>query len=1497
LLLFLLVVLSLPTVGYFIIRQNSVQQYIVRKLTAKISAFLGTSVSMSAAEIDLFNNVTLRDFCVKSPQHDTILYTSSLQIKLNTFTLSSKFLEFKKVVMTKPKINFYVDSANVINFQFIINKLEAKDTTSSARSMIVSIRDIYIRDADFRLKSYYNSHREYGINFMDLHLKPLNIHATNFRIDHGVSMNVRDFSASDQSGFVVRHLSTMFKVDKENMVFNHVGLTTSQSHIKAHQVRLRYKNIREFKTGIFGKRVKLTIDLDPSEMSADDIAYFLPVVKDYHLKATISGTFRGVLNDLKAKDITILYGKQTRIKANVDINGLPDIMSSFLHVDIKSLYTTPSDIESIGLPHSKNKRIVLPDNFRTISYLTYKGKFTGFFNDFVAYGTISSNLGKLESDLSLKSDSIRYVSFNGQLKADQFDIGKFLNKSGFLGKISFNAMADGVVGDIKSTRAKLNGMVTSFVINNYNYQNVKIDGTFSDNTYDGSLSISEPNLDFNFLGKVNLSNRIPIFNFKANIKSARLYPLNIDRKDTGSFVSLYITADFEGNNIDNLDGEIKLWNSTFKRAGKQIQINDFLLFTKNINDTNRIILRSDLADAEVWGTYRFKQLPGSFIAFVRNYLPSVVANQPVEDLSDNNFKFEVDFKNTRQLTDFFSGGLYMSKDSRLTGSYYPAKNAFDFYMRIPLLQHKSKKWYNVYLNGKTLPDHTFSLVSGCNDLKISNKLDFKNLSIETVIRNDSVSTGIRWNNWDSISYRGNLALVTSFKPSKNHAIPIINMEIAPSQFVLQDTVWSIKPGSAIIDSSGLTIRQFVLTHNNQTINIFGSTVKNQEHTLSAVFTNVDLGNISTILNNRILSLNGIMNGNVNVSNLGTNPIFRASLTLDSLIINHERLGKTKVSAVYENTDKEIKIEASSDRGSIKTLDIKGTYGTVSRHLDFDIDLDNLKMSVFEPYVSNIFSDIKGGASGSVQLSGTILSPKLNGSVRIQQGAFTVNYLKTSYNFAQTVNIVDNAFLLKNIEINDSKGSKATVNGRIEYRKLQDIYTDIKVNANNFEFLNTKEKDNNLYYGHGYASGTVRIQTAPQSVVMTIEASTDQGTVISIPISTRINQAEQGFVRIVNKHATVVPFEQYEIDNVRDTKKNTASSTNFKLDCILHVTPKASAQIVFDPKSGEMITGTGRGDLNLKLDGGNFTMYGKYIIDEGTYWYKLQNVINKTFIVDKGGSITWDGDPVDATIDIKAIYKLNASLYQLTGDEQYKKPISVECVFYLTDKLMSPSIRYDIDLPKADQETLNTLYSNITNEDSKSEQFLALLIGNNFMPSQSSNSSNSGSGLGINAARTTGLEFLSNQFSRMISQFSKDFELGFNYTPGDEGVTTGQAEMAFSTQILNDRVTINGNVDVGGEQISNTTKTANENIVGEGSVELKITENGKLRLKAFNRSNQNSYYSKTTQTSPYTQGVGVFYQEEFNSFFGLLKHYFNKITGRKEDPPKPTPETEDEDTDE
>jgi hypothetical protein len=513
-------------------------------------------------------------------------------------------------------------------------------------------------------------------------------------------------------------------------------------------------------------------------------------------------------------------------------------------------------------------------------------------------------------------------------------------------------------------------------------------------------------------------------------------------------------------------------------------------------------------------------------------------------------------------------------------------------------------------------------------------------------------------------------------------------------------------------------------------------------------------------------------------------------------------------------------------------------------------------------VKDVLSDVRGIAGGEMTMKGTVNKPLLEGIIKIQKASFIVSYLQTRYNFTTDVTITPTAFMLKNADVYDSDGNKAVVNGLLSHNNFSDIKFESTINTNKFLFMNTAEKDNDLYYGKAYASGVVSFLGTPENINIEVNAKTEKNTKFYLPLSSSSDVTEQNFIRFTNSiNDTIKVDENRKVD-----------LSGIQLTLNLQVTPDAEAQIIFDSKVGDVIRGRGTGNLKLEITPtSDFNMFGDYTIESGDYLFTLQNIINKKFEIEKGGTIRWNGDPYMAILDITAAYKLKASLYDLMLDSAYKQRVPVECILNMRNNLMQPDFKFDIKLPEGDTKP-NSVIASLSNEE-MNKQIISLLVLNRFVTPESFRGGSqlaetrSGNAVGVNSS-----ELLSNQLSHWLSQISKDFDIGVNYRPGDE-ITKDEVELALSTQILNDRVILNGNVGVGGTQTSSSN-----NFVGDFEVDVKINKSGKLMVKGFNRSNTDII----NDTAPYTQGLGLFYREDFDSIDELLQRYWRGMFRRKEE---------------
>jgi len=1485
-LILLLVILALPAVSYLLLQNNNIQTYLVQYISKEISNTLEAQVTLKRVSISLFNNVILKDLLVKDQHGDTLLAANDLIVGLRGINTRTHTLNVGKVHFDSARINFINDSTRTLNLQFIIDALQQKkDTTSAGRKKwTLDISHIAFTNSFFALTSYDRESQERGINFKAMRLYDLNINLRNFTTrSDTVLFHIKELSFRERSGFILQNLTADMSVSKHNMHFYQVHVVTPNSDLTADKYLMDFNSLQDLSGGSFLDRVKLYLQLKQSDVSFKDIAYFSTALYGADNTVNMSGTIRGYINDLKCRDMEIYTGEKTVLLGDFDFNGLPDVRQTYMYLNVDELAIDKSDIEHIKLPEQTRKEIHLPQALNRFSFIKFKGKFTGFIDDFVTYGKFTTNLGVIKSDLSIKPDTARYIRFKGKLSTSQFDLGRFSDNNKLFGLLTFHADINGYGSGLKNLNATLKGTLDRADIKGYNYQNVHVEGNLMKQAFDGSVSVEDPNLKLDLLGRFDFSSNMPEFDFTANIPKANLFPLNLVKADSTLSLSSIITANFIGNSLDNIDGDIKILNSTFKRKNNELQIYDFSLAAKSRSDSSSIVIRSDFLDANILGQYKFADLYHSLTGFMSNYLPAAI-QQPDSILhhEDNNFTFDVDLKNTNFITTFFEPTLKIAKNSTIKGNYDPAAHLMKITYSSDKVNYKGFQWNKPYISILT-NDSVFSLQTGSNNLVLNDQMELDNFTIDAGANNNRINLALRWSNWDTILYKGNIRATALLKHDTETEKTSLNIHLNPSRIIVGDSLWTLKESLINIDSGRISIDNFVLNSNSQYLTLNGAISHKQSEKLNLKFRGLQLSNLNLFTAKKGIHLSGTASGEASLANYFQIPEFHSDISIDNFLINNEPFGHSSIRTDWDNKQKVILLDAYTKRGDVATFKMYGTYRPQNKNLDFDIALDRLRMSLFSPFLENIFSDVNGLATGDLRLTGSLPKPLVNGTIKLQKSTLLINYLQTKYSFTSTVTVKDNLINFNNVNIYDKNGNTALLNGKITNNYFRDFYFNLKFDANNFLFLDTKPKDNNLYYGRALASGVVSITGNPKNLSIDVSARTERNTEFYIPVSGSEEINEYTFINFINDKNTSDTVkkkekEQYQVD-----------LTGLRLNLELEVTPDAEAQIIFDPKVGDIMKGRGTGNIKMEINTlGKFTMYGDFHIEEGDYLFTLQNVINKRFKVEQGGTIEWNGDPLNANIDIKAVYRTKTSLYDLflQAPEEYKRRIPVECQLFMTNKLMSPDISFDIYLPTADEETRSRVKGMMNTEEELSKQFLSLLVINSFMPDPNMGGMQASTGTGALGAAGVGVttsELLSNQLSNWLSQISKDFDIGVNYRPGDQ-ISSDEVEVALSTQLLDDRVSINGNLDVGGTQTSTTTSTNTSNIVGDFNVDIKINKSGKLRLKAYNKANDKLMYAE----SPYTQGVGLFYREEFNTLGQLFKRYWSYLFPRtKEDQKKET----------
>jgi hypothetical protein len=1467
------VMVLVPFCLLILFRIPYIQTSFLKALTKYLSETVNSEISVGQIELSYFNNLSVNDLVIKDQNLDTLLYVPRVRASIRNLDLLGGKIKLGRVRISDPLLSLITDSSGMMNLTWYLDKLTSpKDSISQGKTEIIISR-VEVQNGKFALINSTAKPSNQLVDFNNLAVNNINGSIEDLIIrNDSVSLSINGIEFVEKSGFRVNKMNSTLLIEKGNIRFGDVTIISDSSIVNAGHVTLLPYSPDSYRR--FLNEVKLDVNIKKSALNSSDLKYFVPFLKDINESFWLSGDIRGTVSEIKGRNIKLLYKDDTSLDMEFDMSGLPDLKNTFIFLEVNDFRSASRDIEKINIPGKRN--IVLPESLRKLGVVSFSGTFTGFTRDFVAYGRINTNKGLISTDLSMRPGEGNMFRINGLIRGQDIDLGSISGNSRMLGKMTISANVDGQTEAFKTFDVKVAGNVDSVEINTYKYRNIALNGNFTDKAWDGTIKIDEANIKMDLLGMLDFNNELPEFDFTLNLQKARLFPLLIEKKDTSSAVSMLVTANFLGNSLDNLDGEIRLLNSTFKRFRDNLEIYDFSLKTYTEKGVPSITLRTDFIDAGLYGPYSFTSLGAAAKNILSTLVPSkygISSDKPVT--GKNDFSFDIKFKNTDRLNEFLKTGIKIASNSMITGTVHDDS-----------LISVSGKAKTLAVNNNTFSDFSFN--AGYSDsafksvitarlLDFSGLSELKDFNIAFEAFPDNFDIKLTWDNKEKVQNRGRFETMGVFRgiPGKPGST-VLTLNLLPGEVYLNDNLWKINPAVLKTDSTSYNIDRLSFTNNDNYIVIEGTVSENSSDTLYLKFNGISLNPINGLYEKRMrnspdmlrLSLGGTLNGIVSLTNIYRNFMFESDIRLRDFSLLESRYGEIRITSAWNSERKVAELKAANDYEGVKMFDVSGYYDPGSGKVNLDALADNLPMDVMNPLLKIFASDISGRATGKVNLSGALNKPVLSGALWCSNAKIKIDYTQVRYTFNDSIRFDSEGIKFRNIQFRDERNNSAYLNGTVNHKYFKDWQVDLSVRAADCMVLNTRSKDNELFYGTAYATGVTTLKSSGSLVRFDISAKTGRNTRFFIPLITGLSVSENTFISFIEPEKELQDIETQKKQAVPQT-----TPTAIEIAFDLEVTPDAEVQLIMDPKTGDIMKGTGTGKLNISMDRkGILKIFGDYTIDNGSYLFTLGNILNKPFDVESGGTISFNGDVENAEINIKAIYRTKASLAEimpelLAGAEQ-KERIPVECQLLLTGNLFKPMVGFDIYLPTADEETRAYLKSMIKSDEDMSRQFLFLLVMNSFYSDQSFRTQTSTAGVGSSTVGLTTMEMFSNQLSNWLSQISNDFDIGVNYRPGSTNLQNAQElQVALSTQLLNDKVVINGNFGVAGtaDDQGSAATTRTSSYTGAFDIEYKINE--KIRFKFFNRSNDNFYIDNGIQ---YTQGIGLFYRQDFNKLKDLTK---------------------------
>ncbi|UTW62039.1 translocation/assembly module TamB domain-containing protein [bacterium SCSIO 12741] len=1444
---------------YLALLATPVQTWLANKVLTNLAESHG--VTWRAGEVDIkpVSEIRLKDVYIEDLRKDTLLYASELVVLIDDFNLDKSIFDLEKVELYGAR--FFLKSYEgdtVTNLQFIIDQFTSTDTSSSAAPQI-SIAETQIEDLKFVWWDYNDSSSTQGIDFAHIDVSAFATQIQNFEwANEEIKADIQQLSFQERSGFTLNSLHTQFAMLPQEMVFDELLLTTPATFVRG-DYRMKYDQFADFANYI--EKVKMVAHLDSAQVNGGDIAYFSDALLGLNAEVSMGGQFTGTVEDFSIRDLDLGLGSQTRIRGDLMMKGLPDIEQTRISLDLDPSEIRIRDLLQIPLPpFDQQKHLTLPKEVLALQKVKVQGKFKGTYNHFHTDLALESPMGAALAKLAVHEERSQIPGYEGFVAVKKLNVGKLLGNEQ-VGLLSAQLDIKGHGITLETLETEIKGSLDRFDFSGYSYRGGEIDAELKKGWFDGDFTLNDELAELDFSGQINFNSDLPRFQFQLDVDT--LYPvaLNLIDRDSSAFFSAILDVDFQGFQPDNLSGKALLRELKYSEEGKIFKLDELKGRAFTVQGIPQIEFRSSAIRGIFKGTATPGDLQASFLRMMDHSLPSLVDQHQEEDL-DFIFSAYLEIFDLNDLLAIFVPELSFDEAIKFRARYNTEKDIVRLEAEVPQARYQ----------GYSLDTFEFELFYQDSAWEQQTRVQNIHLDEDLTIRN-FVALGNA--NRDSVDLQFQFLNISQTENSSDIRIhgrvlgpEEFRFQVDSSEVVVADSVWSIPGGNQIhIDGREVVFKNLKGSSGEKFISLNGEISKRAESELVALFKGLNLSNFNRITGFSEAQLSGHLTGEVTLQDVYNNALLHSDLDLKNFYLNGESIGSGRLLSSWETEWKRLKVYFDLSRPA--PLGIKDTIHSVLVHgyyypnssdtsLQLKVRSDGLELRAVQPFVAEYMDELKGKIHGELDLKGNLEHPELSGYLTLDSGRLQVSYLKVPYHcHQQTLQIKPDSVIIDNFVVLDKYDHEARVDGWLTHKNWQNLRYQVDVTPHNFMVLNTTSDDNSLYYGVAFLDtgaskeNIVQIFGAEDSLGLTVKSNVVNESKFYIPLYTADEVSKTGYITFVQSS---LPEEE------KMEKEPETDLTGISIEFDINVDPSTEVQLIFDETTGDILKSVGGGNIQMDINSsGDFEMFGTYEVRDGSYMFTYENLFSKRFKIQRGSQIIWNGDPFNAQLNMTAVYRVKAPLGDILGDSTMTRKVDNECLMILTKNLAEPDIDFDIRIRNVDSEIESQVKSQMPTQDDVTKQVFSLLLFNRYSPPESNYS---GGGL----ASSTGSELLTNQINNWLSKMDNSIlEVGFSELKKDN------VEVALSKNLLNDRLKFESNVGVNNSE----TNTSQNQFVGDFTLEYLIKEDGKVRAKVFNRTSD--YSIENQNSSSQTQGIGIFYQEDFNTIGEFLHKVFGKKT--------------------
>lgn len=1496
-----LLALAVPAVTYTVLSLPVVQRALTEVGRAELSKLLGAEVDIESASIAPFNKVTLHGVSVITAPGDTALKVE----RLGAGVRLGKLLLDKKIVFSYAEIiglnaRLYRDSiGSPLNIQPIIDHLSPKEPKREPTPFDLAIDNIVIRRSRLLYDVLSAPRTDSGkIDFKHLAISDIKADVRLPKLSNGnFVIDLRRLAAKERSGLTLSSLSARAHISDTTITVEDMAMRLPASTITFNQLQASWPKGEKLGGNLAHLHLAVATDND-CHIAPRDFGALLPLLRSIDTPLTFDLKGKGTVDNLTLSRLalTAADGAASITVSGAEVKGLPCVDSLRVNLPQTKIVADGSRVADVWRRFGsiKPRVIEIADTLGLVSGTVEGTLAPGDANLLLA---LSTQCGDIDLDASYRGTLSR---LSGPLKltcsATDVNAGAIAGVKG-LGRVTSVVEFDGELMPGSHPQGLASVNVASVEWGGCRFNDITADLVIDRETLGGTVEAATDSLlAMTLTGSCGLTpGRYDIIG-DINISALNLTRLGLVSKGIllNRTLSGHLTADLHGPDIESLDGRIEVNSADLSEhdGSSLLHLDHLSLRASGSTSPSFIMLHSDILDGRLEGDYRLRGLLPTIKGILAEVFPALFPQHQAPDnqgtslalLADTPMEAELDVTLRQNATTdswlrFFKSPVRILRPVAVKGLVSSSRQLIEASINAPNLLQKDKFIDNTFvgLTVDGLSNEARVLASTIYPTKNGPAT----INIGLGGSRDSVSMQAQWDIARERKFSGAFDVGAHFSRvfDENRLGALATaIDLRPSRVVINDTLWRISP--SVIEISGnrrIAVKGFEAGRKGQFIKINGVASPDPDDRLCLTLNNVDLGYVFETLNISAVKFGGAATGQFYASGLMTPEprLETPRLNVKDFSYNGALLGQAILKSNWDNESRGVVIKADVTNPGGYHSYVDGAIYPMADSLDFTFNAKHLNAAFLGPFLSGFASDVSGNATGKVRLFGTFRNINIEGDALAEDFGLRLNFTNTRYHVTDSIHLRPGLIQFHDAKIRDDYGHTAILDGTVSHDCFRDICYEFKVSdARELLSYDVGDKVNPIWYGRVFGNGSVYVKGSPSAVDINVNMATAQGTVFTLVLNNGSAAGEYRFLTFNDRrddHTDLLlnvehPEEAALLrlkEEIRKEVQQVSNSAAVRINLQVDVTPQAELSLLMDPNGNDRIRSRGDGNLRLEYNtaDNDVHMFGTYTLTQGNYTFTLQDIIIKDFSIKPGSSISFHGSPYDAMLDIVATYSVTANLSDL--DESFSQDkelnrtnVPVHALLKVTGDLRQPDIAFDLEFPTLTRDIYRKVKSIVSTDDMMNRQIIYLLALNKFYTPEYMGSTSKGNEL-VSVASST----LSSQLGSLLGSLSDKWNIAPAFRSDRGDFSDMEVDLALSSYLLDNRLLFNGNFGYRDKALNNNS------FIGDFDLEYLLNKSGNVRLKAYNRYNDQNYYVKTALT---TQGVGVVFKRDFDDFAAFLR---------------------------